>query len=1222
MKTNPAAKVLTFVLLAGLSLGILDSRAARGQDPANAGDDKKTLPLAKLPKLEKPTNPETPPKMHSQAAKAYQQGVALLGEQDYGQAVTKLERAVGFNPKNPAIRRALAMAYAGLKNFGKAYEHIEKAVELAGNDLEAQVLYGKLAEQRKEYDTAIRAYRLALLTDEAKPANPRAAFALYHLAQNLQRTGYHQAALDAYSRLSDWLNDHAAEYTRIDELAELAVRPQGLYLRQGLLLMRLDRPGQAVKPLQRARQRDRSNAVTARLLVGALVESKQLDQAAKTLMDLVSEPDLKDALPALAAAVVRSAEKNEGLALRVWTRAASSQTASEEMAIQLADAADAAGQGATAVAVLEAAMKTHPTPAMGRKLTDAYVNQGTAVQAARGLAQLLAETPAADPSVRQTIARLAEADKLPGDVLDQLTQAAGQSDTPHSLYYVAGRLAQQLDKPDRATDLFSRSVQADKSFLPAWEALVEIHLDKRQYDQADAILEKLADEKSTATSYLRAKVKLYKGQPAQAVKLLETVRENNPRHVGAMVLLAQAYERTGKDYQAIQLLEQAAGMRPADTTIWTDLVEMLLRHDRTNQALSVTQSLLQRLGKENLQGRILQARAALADEKTRLAEGLITDLKSQAADNTNVRLLDARLQRARNPGMLSKSRWDTVIGKLNEVAFRDPDNVWGQEMLAELLEDHAKYATAAAVYAELVKRTHFRPDVMVRQAELLMRQEKYDQAGQVARRLLENDPNNYTAKRLALDAMKAAKQYDQAETLVRSWITQAEDDPFSAWYHAALVDLLGQAEAYDKAQAALDAWMQQQQTDTESKRFQKIRFYVLADQVDGAVQYARSWINEIDEELADLEEEDPQAVRLNSRKDMVRRLLAYNLAEQEKYDRAHALLDQWIGGKVDPTVESFRIIKLLFLTEQDKIDQAVTFAESWIKRAPTALAPRQATIEALIDAEQYDRARKLADAWIRQLDKIISENPLQARAAEVTRRWCRTSRVLIEMGRKEYKDAIQLIKELRKDRPDEARLLSLLSGCYGELNQTDKQIEILEKLVAMAPRDPLFSNNLGYFLAERKQDLTRAERLVRNSLRANPDAVSTIDSLGWVFYKQGRFGRAGEVFLGLFEMAKAYDAENPESEPMVHPIILDHAGDTFWQLGWKKLAQEAWSHALKSSDRVKENSPDLEFVKSKTPAKIKAAEAGESPATADYDETYDPPAAPEPDQAGQIQLNF
>jgi tetratricopeptide (TPR) repeat protein len=231
--------------------------------------------------------------------------------------------------------------------------------------------------------------------------------------------------------------------------------------------------------------------------------------------------------------------------------------------------------------------------------------------------------------------------------------------------------------------------------------------------------------------------------------------------------------------------------------------------------------------------------------------------------------------------------------------------------------------------------------------------------------------------------------------------------------------------------------------------------------------------------------------------------------------------------------------------------------------------------------------------------------------------------VLIEMGRKEYKDAIERIETLRKERPDEARLLSLLSGCYGELNQTDKQIEILEKLVAMAPRDPLYTNNLGYFLAERQQDLTRAEKLIRNSLRANPAAVSTIDSLGWVFYKQGRFGRAGEVFLGLLEKAKAYDAENPESEPMVHPIILDHAGDTFWQLGWKKLALEAWSHALKSTDRVKENSPDLEFVKSKTPAKIKAAEAGESPATADYDKTYKPPAEPEPQQAdGRIQLNF
>ncbi len=1263
MTRNPAA---TYVCKALSVLFVLawSINPAAGQDepqPQNdsAGTDQARIAFKDLPAIEKPTNPDKPAPMHPQAAKAYQEGIEALEKADYLGGVNQFERAMGFNPKNPRIRRALAMSYAGLKNLGKAYEHVEQAVKLAGNDLEAQVLYGKLAEQRRDYDTAIKAYRTALLTDEAKPSNPRAAFALLHLAETLQRKGYHQASLDCYNRMADWLSEHATEYTSIDELKELAIRPQRLYLRQGLLLMQLDRPEQAVGPLRRTWQRDRSNPIAAKLLVGALVESKQAEQAAELLVEMAGEPNLKESVAQLAGAVVVANKKQTDLAVKIWDQAARAEAADEALAMALAQGAWQGGNNQTAIRVLESAVKANPSPRLGRTLTEAYIRDGQVIQAAQGLAELLAESPAADPSVRNAIVALAQK-PMPEDILDSLTAAADKAESPSAAYYVAGRLAQQLDKPDRAGTFFEKSAQADKQFLPAWEAIVEVYLETRQYDKADTALKALQDGDNPTVAYLRGKVMLRRGQARQARELLESVQNKLPRDVQLRRTLARAYERTGQEYDAYNQLTEAAGLAPRDAEVWGELIDMLIRQHRTSQAMVTANTFIQRVGSDNASAQILQARAAVAQARLdaaqarayhgssaeaqhhaaqarrnmQLAATLTESLKASAGDQTDVKLLDIQLQIAQKPGMLSKSDWDAIVAQLNEIAFRDPDNVAAQQLLARLLKDHAKHATAAAVYKQLAQLTFQRPDVMISQIELLIWLDRCDEAMEVARAVLENDPSDYTAKRLLVDAANLAGKHELAVEHIQSWLEKAEKsvqslpdkpggDPFTAWYHAVLVETYSRAESYDKAIDALDKWIATGTDDDESKKYRKIRLLVQAGQKEKAIAFASDWIGQIEKQIAALPQGDNQVASLTSRRDMVRRMLAYNLSEEKEYDAAVKLLDEWIGQKTDATFEGYRLMKLMFLDQAGRIDQVRKYALDWIEQSPTALAPRQALVDALIGAEQYDQARKLAEGWIEQLDGIIRTNPLLAQPAKVTRDWCIRGVAIVEMGRKDWNAAIKWIEKHLKDRSEQEQLLSLLSSSYGEKGDIDQQMKLLEELIEMRPDDPLYNNNLGYFLAEQGKDLARAEKLIRISLRANPEAVSTIDSLGWVYYKQGRFGRAGEIFLSLVEMGKAFDTENPDENPMVHPIIYTHAGDTFWQLGWKDLAVETWKHAVKIIDRVAENSSDLEFVKTQTPARIKAAESGGQPELAPYDKTFKPAEAePEAADEGEIEIRF
>ena len=93
-------------------------------------------------------------------------------------------------------------------------------------------------------------------------------------------------------------------------------------------------------------------------------------------------------------------------------------------------------------------------------------------------------------------------------------------------------------------------------------------------------------------------------------------------------------------------------------------------------------------------------------------------------------------------------------------------------------------------------------------------------------------------------------------------------------------------------------------------------------------------------------------------------------------------------------------------------------------------------------------------------------------------------------------------------------------------------------------------NYLGYSWADRGINLDKALELISKALKIRPDAAYIIDSLGWVYYRMGRYREALEWLLKAAE--KMAD----------DPTVLDHIGDTYEQLGKKELAIQYWYRAL------------------------------------------------------------
>lgn len=115
-----------------------------------------------------------------------------------------------------------------------------------------------------------------------------------------------------------------------------------------------------------------------------------------------------------------------------------------------------------------------------------------------------------------------------------------------------------------------------------------------------------------------------------------------------------------------------------------------------------------------------------------------------------------------------------------------------------------------------------------------------------------------------------------------------------------------------------------------------------------------------------------------------------------------------------------------------------------------------------------------------------------------------------------------------------------------------KAAELLKKSIALDPQGSAEAcNHLGYMWAERNEHLDEAESLVRRALELDPGNPAYLDSLGWVYYRQGRYSEA------LAELLRAASGtETPDS------VILEHVGDTLEKLDRAAEALQYWQKAL------------------------------------------------------------
>jgi tetratricopeptide (TPR) repeat protein len=485
---------------------------------------------------------------------------------------------------------------------------------------------------------------------------------------------------------------------------------------------------------------------------------------------------------------------------------------------------------------------------------------------------------------------------------------------------------------------------------------------------------------------------------------------------------------------------------------------------------------------------------------------------------------------------------------------RDPRVAERATRIALLAKDRQKAVAAANLWVETDPENRGAREILVR---LLLDEGKYDAAEPQLERLLADGKGESLERYLIVATLLGHAPDPQAALKVMDGLVQKAGDSPEAL--AALSTLALRANRPEQARATVERalqlrpeWIQamllrarilvSQGESAEAVRYLGNMVQRHPDERDLRLGYARLLIdaNQLAQALAQFQ------VMAKDNKDNEDVLFTLGLLSMElgRRDQARGYLLKLAGRGV-------RVYEVrYFLGQMAESDRHFDEADKWYTGVKGGRYYLDARIRrALLPALQGD---------VEGARERLQAIPVSGRAAEV-RVSLAEGDMLREAGR--LRQALEVYTRAIEKFPDDADLLyarALLAERMDDLSRAEAD---LRHILNRDPDSAEALNALGYTLADRTDRYQEALGYIQHALALKPNDPYILDSMGWVQYRLKNYREA------LKYLQRAIDLQQD-------PEIATHLGEVLWATGARDEARRVWDRALQASP----NSPSLQEV--------------------------------------------
>ncbi len=715
-------------------------------------------------------------------------------------------------------------------------------------------------------------------------------------------------------------------------------------------------------------------------------------------------------------------------------------------------------------------------------------------------------------------------------------------------YFESGERYFNKAKYREAAIQYANAVQIDPRFAQAHYQLGKTYLNLHDWNHAYQELSRaveLAPDNYPAHVDL-ANLLISARQMKDAQTHLDILRSKDPNTPATHEAWANFYSAQGNLGSAIQEMQKGIAADPNRSDSYLTLALFQLRSslfdEAENNFKKATALDPKSINAQLALGAFYQSRGRFPEAEQQFRHAIDVAPTDPAPRAAFVRLLMTENKKSETEAFLRQTKADLS------------DNSEGYRMLGDFYFATGDIGRATAEYSSLFKDHPKDIEVKRNYIQLLVLENRLDEAAKLADEILKLNPHDVDAliyrgqiqlrrkdPNSAVDSLQSALRNDPDNPVAHYQLGLAFDQQHndgraeSEWREA--VRLKPAMTDADRALANLE--LRRGDLDAVMQSAQEI----IAAQPNSPDGYLLRSIAEINRQnYAQAEEDLRKAIALAPESPAPYVQLGSLRLRQKQFGEAEKFYQQALD-KDPSSTDGLSGLMNTFIAEKQP-DKAIGAANTQI-----AKSPNNSNFYDLLGTALFDGKKDLkgAEAALRKavdLDKTNSD-------------------ALVKLGKVQVAggstdEALATYQQSIKDNPREITFYVLAGELYEAKSSWDSAKSMYQQALNIQPDNPLASNNLAYVMLQQGGNVDVALSMAQNARRGMPESPSAADTLGWAYYQKGVYQSAIDLFQ---ESLRLNERHGGADDPTVHY----HLGLAYEKSNQPKQAREQLERALKIS---------------------------------------------------------